>query len=179
MKICPSCREEFLDHIARCNGCHVDLVLEHQVEEFARPSDLLSKNELLESETAAFVEGSLTHCREIEKILLKSLVSCAVYPLSLGCDDDHKAALGASCDKKYVVLIRVVDVDKAKLALEGQFSAQVAKEGRGQFVTGAIDLAHDVVTCPACGETNPLKEGECPVCGLVLGMDNVTEKINS
>jgi hypothetical protein len=78
--------------------------------------------------------------------------------------------LGATGEKKYMVLIKPSDIERAKSALEGQFSDQVAKEGVGHYVRDVIDLASDIITCPACGETNALNHGECPACGLFLGV---------
>lgn len=169
MKICPSCREEFLDHIEMCEICQEKLVSEFAVADLSADDQEISKEALLQGETLAFLEGSLASCREVEKVLKRSKIACAVYPASLECGSSP-ATLGASCDMKYLLLIRPDDLELAKNALEGQFSEQVLREGQGDYVTSAINLNDDVVTCPACGEVAPLKDGECENCGLFLGV---------
>lgn len=168
MKICPTCREEFLDHIESCVTCDDVLVSEQDAKSRPMANATLSKEELLAGETATFLEGSLMHCREIEKMLTKSKISSVVYPVSLQ-SSANAATLGAASDMKYMLLVRASDVDLAKAALEGQFYDQVAKEGKGNFVREVVDLSADVITCPACGETAPLRDGECVGCGLGLG----------
>lgn len=166
MKLCPNCREEYLDHIERCVPCGTSLV--SSIDELPSSHELLDKKTLLQSETVALMEGPLGQCREIEKILHKAKVSCAVYPVSLTCDSHNQPTLGASCDMKYMVLIRPDDVSHAREALEGQFLATVLKEGQGNVARGVINLDDEHITCPACQETGPLHDGECPSCGLVL-----------
>jgi hypothetical protein len=171
MKVCPCCREEFLDHVGACAECGEQLVGEDIAILQPKKHDFLSKEELLQQETIPFLEGSLSHCREIEKILNKSRISCAVYPLSLENSNDA-ATLGATSDMRYVVLIRPCDIELSKIALEGNFLHQVALEGKGKVVLSTIDLEKDVVTCPACHESHALIDGECASCGLFLGVIN-------
>ncbi len=168
MKICPSCREEFFDHVEMCGVCDVALITEEHAESLVAADGLLSKEEVLQDETISFMEAGLMQCRELEKVLARHKISCVVYPVNL--EGQTGAALGATGDRKYMVLIRVSDIEKARLALEGQFIEQVAREGQGPFVKDAIDLSENIISCPACGEANPLKDGECPVCGLFLGV---------
>lgn len=165
MKICPTCRDEFLQHIEICTVCDVALVSHEEAFSFPKES-FLSKEELLK-DAAIFMEAGLNQCLELEKILLKSKISCGIYPASENCDS-NSSTLGASCDMKYLLLVATADVERAKNALEGQFIAQIAKEGKGQFVTDIVDLNQNIITCPACGESNELKNGECPACGLGL-----------
>jgi|GEM_PF-946886 len=167
MKICPKCREEFLDHVENCTACKVDLVTSLEARVLAENADLLSKEEILQGETAIILEGPLAQCRELERLLSQVQVSSVVYPVSLDGDNDQ-TAIGSTKDRKYMLLLRLLDVDRAKKALEGRFIDQVVQEGQGHFVSTAVDLSHDVITCPACGEANPLKNGECPACGLFL-----------
>jgi len=168
MKICPTCREEFFDHVETCGACHVHLISEAEAQALVSSDGLLSKEEMLEAEMVSLVEAGLLQCREIEKALARKKVSCVVYPVNL--EGESSAALGATGDRRYMVIIRVQDLDKAKTALEGQFMEQVAREGQGAFVAEPVNLSEGVINCPACGETNPLKDGECPVCGLFLGV---------
>lgn len=167
MKICPGCREEFLDHIQTCELCNKDLVEEGDELLFKSKGELLSKEELLKSEMIIFTEGVLPQCRELEKVLNDAMVSCAVYPVKT---DYSNQALGASSDMKYQVLIRMDDLALAQEALQGHFRAQIVKEGQGDLVKEVVDLSKDVITCPACLESVTLNNGECPSCGLALGV---------
>lgn len=169
MKMCPSCREEYLDHIEYCGACKAQLLTDDEVQAMPRSvGKFLSKEELLRETTVPLMEGGLTQCREMEKILKDAQISSMVYPVDLGCND-HGATVGTTCAMKYMVLVRESDIGACKMALEGQFLAQVAREGQGQFVHGVIDLSHDEILCPACGEQGALNQGECPSCGLFLG----------
>jgi hypothetical protein len=167
VKICPQCREEFLDHIAQCTDCKVTLVNSLDFTPKAS-AQYLSKEELFNSEMVAFSEGALAQMREVEKILLQSKVSCAVYPVSISSSGSE--VLGATSDLKYAVLVREVDLEAAKTAMEGKFHADVAREGQGFVKQDAIDLEQGEIVCPACGEIGPLRDGECRVCGLHLGV---------
>lgn len=178
MKICPSCQEEYLDHIEKCVGCHEALISELDAKNVRPQNALLTKEDLLNSDMVPFVEGSLAHCREMEKVLLKSRISCVVYPVSLS-SDGNAATLGSASEMKYIVLLRESDVEAAKEALLGKFHDEVAKEGKGSFVRDAIDLTKDSVTCPACEHTGALADGECQNCGLFLGtLDAAPQKSN-
>jgi hypothetical protein len=168
MNICPSCDEEFLDHVSLCSTCGKKLI---QAEHRLNTNDinkLRTKEELLKQETVALSEGSLDHCREFEKILNKSHIACVVYPAKLGCDD-HSTALGASCAVKYLVLVSPADIENCQKALEGHFNSQVVREGQGDFVREIVDISQEEVSCPACGERSALVKGECRSCGLFLG----------
>lgn len=168
MKICANCREEFLDHIEDCTACKQKLVSDlDEISQSATPLKL-SKEEFLKSETVALLEGNLESCIELEKILVKANISVLVYPVKLGCDD-NTATLGSACGVKYMILVRVEDVERCKEALEGRFHEQIAREGLGTFVASTIDLSASEVSCPACGQCGELSEGECASCGLFLG----------
>lgn len=168
MKICQNCREEFLEHVEYCTDCDEKLVSNVGEVSVSTPATMLSKEELLKGETVALLEGALESCRELEKILVKSNISAVVYPVKLGCDD-NAATLGASCSVKYMVLVRVEDVDRCKEALEGRFHEQVAREGLGRFVQDSVDISQSEISCPACEQRGALKNGECSSCGLFLG----------
>lgn len=169
MKICPKCREEFLDEIEICVDCKTPLVSGFDFEPLKSETGLLSKEELFSGDMVAFVEGGVAQCREVEKALARYNVSCAVYPLKLS-SEGNVATLGTTSDMKYVVLIREGDVELAKEAMEGSFHADVAREGKGELYKGLIDLEQDEVTCPACGKVGALEDGECTDCGLHLGV---------
>ncbi|MCA9506894.1 MAG: hypothetical protein KC505_00555 [Myxococcales bacterium] len=170
MKICPSCKDEYLDYIEVCYVCDKKLLSEEEAKVAPPNADrLLSKEELLKEVTVPLVEGGLSQCRELERILEKSRISSAVYPVNLGCNDGSAVVGTTSCSMKYVLLVKESDVGACKEALEGQFHAQVAKEGKGQVVNEVIDLSQEMISCPACGESGELKEGECAFCGLFLG----------
>jgi hypothetical protein len=168
VKTCPSCHEEFLEEITECTDCKLPLVHSADFKPRTKGSDLLSKEELFESEMLPFSEGPLAQCREIEKVLARAKVSCAVYPVNMSSSGTE--TLGTTSDMKYAVLIREADLDAARTAMEGKFHADVAKEGRGQVMVDAIDLEQSEITCPACGHVGPLKDGECSVCELHLGV---------
>lgn len=169
MNICPRCDSEFLDHVSLCSTCHEKLIkaVDRSVLDPAN-NTLVSKEDLLKEETVPLIEGSLDQCRELEKILKKAEIPALVFPAKLGCDD-NSATLGSSCAVKYLLLVRPNDVGRCAQALDGQFQAQVAREGQGDFSREVVDIGQSEITCPACNERGPLKNGECGFCGLFLG----------
>lgn len=167
MKICPSCKEEFIDEIMSCALCQKDLLDENDAHLAESEPGLLSKEELLKSETVAFTEGPIAQCREFEKILGRALISSAIYPLNF---DAGNQALGSATEAKYCLLVRSVDIEAAQLALSGHFQAQIIKEGHGVHRHEAVDLSQEFITCPACLESITLVDGDCPSCGLTLGV---------
>ena len=171
MKICLSCREEYVDRMDICVACKEPLVPDSEANFAPRPKEVLAKEELLKEETIVLTEGALDSCREMENTLGKADIACAVYPVNLGCQDD-KAALGTTCATKYMVLVRPSDLERCKEVLEGRFEDQVAKEGMGNYVKHAVDLAQSQIICPACQEHCTLQNGECSSCGLFLGAPN-------
>lgn len=166
MKICPTCRDEFLDTVTTCSTCAVALV--HEIDFKPHDNLVVDDHTFLQGETAVIVEAPLLQCREVEKILKKAKLPCAVLPKT-SCNDQNQV-LGASCSMTYMVLIDPACHEQAQDALKGHFLALVAKEGQGHAVLDAINLDDELVTCPACNETSRLLEGECPCCGLVLSM---------
>jgi len=168
MKVCPTCSEEFLDHVDSCGHCHEKLSSEAEIKERFVHDVSLSKDALLKEDVINFIEGGLSQCREFERILGTAKIASIIYPCDLA-GERRTDNLGSTGDKKYMVLLKSADIERAKAALEGRFSEQVAKEGQGKYKNEVIDLANDIITCPACAETNPLKDGECPICGLFLG----------
>lgn len=168
MKICPSCEEEFVDHMKMCPDCDQALLSEFDMQEAPKKEAMTSKEELLQAETFPLIEGSLTTCRELEGILSKAKIPSAVYPASLK-SEDNAATLGSAAALKYLLLVGVEDVERCKQLIEGRFHDQVAREGQGKFVSEIVDLSADEISCPACQERGALINGECPSCGLFLG----------
>lgn len=168
MKVCPQCREEYIEQMERCHHCQINLVSEIEAQRIKPKQEILSTKELLEEELVPLSEGVLSQCRELEKALKAEKISCAVYPANLNCGDSG-ANLGASCAMKYQVLVRPQDVPACKDALEGKFLRDLEKEGQGNFVKEAVDLGQNEVLCPACNEKGVLAKGECSFCGLFLG----------
>jgi hypothetical protein len=171
MKICLSCREEYVDRMESCSACSLPLVDAKDAVYEHKAKETVAKEALLKEETLAFMEGSLQGCREVEQILTDALVPCAVYPASLSCDDQN-ATLGAACMTKYLLLIRPSDLERCKDVLEGRFESQVAKEGMGSYVKEAVLVDEGEIVCPACQERGTLENGACSSCGLFLGAPN-------
>lgn len=171
MKICPRCREEYLDSIEICKPC--DSMLMTEEEALGQPENptAISKEALLEQDTVPFLEGALGQCREVEKILYHAQIPCLVYPKDLGCQD-HKT-IGTTCSMQYYLLVKESDIPRSKKALEQRFMDQVAKEGQGAYVHDVVDSAAEHIVCPACGEKGALENDECQSCGLFLGGERI------
>lgn len=168
MKICPSCKEEYVDRMEVCPECEQKLVAEHEIVNEPASDLKKSKENLLKSETMPLIEGALNTCRELEGVLSEAKIESAIYPLKLG-GDDNAATIGSASALKYMLLVRVEDIERCKQLLENRFYDQVMREGKGEYVHDAVDLSADEICCPACKERGSLKMGECQFCGLFLG----------
>jgi hypothetical protein len=105
----------------------------------------------------------LSACREVEAALLDAGVPCM---LGTDTEDGEPLAAGAM---KIGVMVAEDDLARVSAVMKARFEALVAQEGIGQFRTDAIDVTAAEVTCPACGHTGALVNGECADCGLFLG----------
>lgn len=162
---CPRCKAEYFSHVEQCADCRVPLVGEQDVANHhaqGQANDPYLPNPIV------FNQGALDGLKEIALALQKSHIRSAVLPEKLTADD-NAATLGAAAQKKYLLIISESDLEGAKKALEDMFAEAVQKEGRGVLVRDVINLEQSEVTCPACGETGALENGECTSCGLFLG----------
>jgi hypothetical protein len=155
--VCPACGARFRAGFERCASCKVDLVDPSRVV-----VEVHSEGGLAGKKTVALTSASLTACREVERALNKAKIPCAVVAE----DPDGVLAAGAL---KVSVVIAEDDLARANALMLGQFEAMLKREGVGSFNTEAVNVDAGAVTCPACGHSGALKNGECSDCGLFLG----------
>lgn len=160
--VCPTCGGRFRAGFTRCAPCKVDLVdvATYDAAVLARdaPHKALEGKKLV-----AVVSSSLAACREVERALLDAKIPCF---LSTDTGEDEALQTGAM---KVGVMVAEEDLPRIADVMKAGFESLLAKEGRGTFKTEAIDVAADEVSCPACGHTGALVNGECADCGLFLG----------
>ncbi len=160
--VCPTCGGRFRAGFVRCGSCKVDLVDEAVVEAALAARDDPRKA-LAGRKVVAAIHASLSACREIEAALLEAGIPCV---LSADAEEGEPLAAGAM---KIGVMVAEDDLAGVSAVMKARFEALIAKEGVGQFRTDAIDVTAAEVTCPACGFTGALTNGECADCGLFLG----------
>jgi hypothetical protein len=160
--VCPSCGGRFRAGFVRCASCKVDLVDEAVVNAALAARDDPHKA-LAGRKVVAAIHASLSACREVEAALLDAGVPCM---LGTDTEDGEPLAAGAM---KIGVMVAEDDLARVSAVMKARFEALVAQEGIGQFRTDAIDVTAAEVTCPACGHTGALVNGECADCGLFLG----------
>lgn len=164
MLVCPSCRAEFRAGFDRCKDCDVALVDEAKLEEEAVAHGS-PKERLAEVQKAFMPQPNLTACRELEAALLEAGIDCYTHVE----EADADVALGSAAALQYAVVFAQDDIENAKSAMKERFQSMIESEGFGALQTEAVDLEAEEVTCPACGHTGALNEGECTDCGLFLG----------
>jgi uncharacterized protein YbaR (Trm112 family) len=164
MLVCPSCRAEFRAGFDRCKDCGVALVDPDRLEEEAVAHGT-PKERLDGVQKAVIPQPSLTACRELEAALLDAGIDCYTHVE----EADADVALGSAAALQYAVVFAQDAIEDAKAAMKERFQEMVESEGFGQLQTDPIDLEAEEVTCPACGTTGPLSDGECAECGLFLG----------
>lgn len=164
MLVCPRCRSEYVQGIARCASCEVDLVPPSSLDETAEtdnPRELLK-----EAEKAFLAARNLDGARELEGELLEAGILCYVHAAQT------EGALMSAGSIQYSVAFAQEDIPAVKELLEGKTRGLLEQQGLAALATQAVDLEAEEVTCPACGHTGPLDdEGACGDCGLVLGVE--------
>ena len=168
MKICPNCRDEFLEHVTTCAPCQTPLLSKEAAASLPTIQENLSKEEFLSGGAVALLEGNLDACREVEFTLKQAKISSVVFPLSTK-GNGEEGVLGAFSAMKYAVLVQPDKLENCKEVLQSHFRHQVAREGKGALVEHAVDFSMGDAACPACGHVGGLEQDECLSCGLFLG----------
>jgi hypothetical protein len=157
-KVCPSCRGEFQDWVARCPDCDVALQLAGAVLPPQPVGELPPAREL-----TCIERGDPRALHEIAERLQAAGLSSRIasYP------PDEKIRLGgprgSGVATTFGLYVRPADAEEAT-RLRTQLVQETLPESVGHTVVAGTEL-HD---CPACGE--PLAEGarECAACGLAF-----------
>src|SRR5690242_18014873 len=82
MKICPSCHDEYRDDIKVCLQCDVELET-FQPGMTAMPGAAAKAEEIDFSTAVKVFEGQMDACREIEAVLKREKIACALVPHSV------------------------------------------------------------------------------------------------
>jgi len=173
---CPKCRAEFEEGFEVCGSCNVGLV--SNIEDVPEPITPESAVEILkDKELAAIVRGSVSACKEILDTLLNIQIPAVIIPAE---DVDPRSGVAMVLD----VLVAEEDLERAIGLLNNEWKDLLEKDGL-QFMDereeepAEEEISHgedeeydedeEEPACPACGSKEPLKDGECPNCGLYLG----------
>lgn len=151
IKTCPECGGEYALHGQVCADCGRALVLKSDVLENPQP---LRKEE----EGVLLREGRLDYLTDLGNRLSKESIRS-----SIGLRSDPKACAGATV---YGLSVLPEDVDAAK-EIDRALWLQGAPEHASSYRYTEQEL---VGKCPACGTALPGAGGECPECGLVVGI---------
>lgn len=161
MSWCPACRSEYVEGVARCSPCDVELVE-------ALPEALPEKGELLRAavasgEALAIARASYTDaCQMVE-----ALHAAGVDAMVSG--DPASCGKGGQCSHYFVAVLQE-DGKAANDALKAEW-ARLLDHEQMAAAGGEIDLdAEGAKQCPACTATFEGAPDECPDCGLYLGV---------
>lgn len=161
VKVCPSCRSEFVSSATRCNDCDVDLVSPDALEDVTTFED--ARERLKDAETVKLsVSGGLNMARELEKRFQAEEIVCFI-----DAEEAEGAVLGAAA-MHYFLVVDKEDAERVGAVLKQDYQAMIEREGVGEFNTEAVDLEESEVSCPACGHKGALVDGACGDCGLFL-----------
>jgi hypothetical protein len=104
-------------------------------------------------------EGALPACQELETFLKRNKMSCQLVPVTT-----PKGIV-------YAVCINAHDAEKYTSIMQAHFSSMVEREHEQEWQLKDVHLDGSDVTCPACGHTGQLQDGQCTDCGLMLGVN--------
>jgi len=114
--------------------------------------------------------GSLDNCRE----RLKELEYAGVPSIILKYEEIANAMGPPALQLK----VREEDIEDVSDIFREIWEEVLVLEGVGDHVNDVIDLSADTIICPGCQtETDTVtEEGECPECGLFLGLPEEFEE---
>ncbi len=172
MPFCPKCRAEFEDGFNECGSCGVALV--SKIEDLPEPMTPERAGELLKDiPLSVVVRGGVSACKEIANALLNIQIPTVIAPAD---DVDPRSGIAMILD----VLVAEDDLEKAGHFLTNEWK-ELLEQDRLQFIgidgietsteteNEVEEVEEGEPACPACGSTDPLRDGECPNCGLFLG----------
>lgn len=149
-RICPDCATEYLPHVEKCADCGAVLLLH---EEYGKAlAERERRRELVVDKVVAVREGDLKWMRELESVLARSGIPCAVI---------SDPSCGKSCRGTYSIVVPPEDAGRAQDRIEEYFmelhpelrtSRELQNEGR----------------CPACSSPVGAHDRVCADCGLTL-----------
>ena len=158
-KFCPQCGAEYYAHVERCAACEIPL----QTAPFGMVPDTSTlpqtPKEFAPSESLSVVrQAGLDWCRDLADFLVDNGVSARVTsPPGESCST-------GGCGSTYVVVVRSVDLDRARELDQRHLELQVpGAEGLRQTASSTSE-------CPACGTAVGARDEECPDCGLFIGI---------
>lgn len=155
VKLCPSCRTEYLLTASRCADCDVDLV---------DPTALAAEDEALE----AFPEAPQLECVRVAPLAWIRALSDALQEGGVVHRVESATAEDAPPGQRpeifgdvrlFGLYLRSQDAGAAR-ELDSQIAARLVPEEAPALAEGEDEA------CPACGVALPADTTECPECGL-------------
>ena len=161
-KICPSCRDEFVQHVEVCPHCRVPLRTAEEMASAPEPADDDADNVL--ASAVVLRRGNPSDLRELCDLLtargLRFAVDTDPPGRRLAAASRGATAPRSATSREVMLAIYVAEADAAA-------AAQVQREWLLATVPGAVDESvGGIDACPGCGEPLTANATACAGCGL-------------
>ena len=168
---CPKCRSEFRPDVAHCANCEVDLVENlPETDPFETAEGMA---ELIQDrEVQALFVGNHVALLEVQKILAKERIPSVIA-------GEAAEELEAAMHARFYLMIAEEQLEAAKAVVASRWEAGLEQEGlmlkdasavKAEVAEGSDAVEGGDAPCPACGHVVPATVGECPECGLFVGV---------
>jgi predicted amidophosphoribosyltransferase len=184
-KTCPSCGDEFVEHVASCPDCRVPLRAAGEAPpemtlEPAPPATAVQERAL---ESAVLLRrGDTTELRQLAEALTAAGIPCAVDTDPPGenirSPRQLTRAAASGQEARLAVYVDARDAREASAVMTAWFAQTIpGAEGAVEaFAEGGCPgcnepLAENAVACASCGLEFPPLEVSCPQCGRPVAVE--------
>ncbi|MEE8409109.1 MAG: hypothetical protein V3T05_05860 [Myxococcota bacterium] len=162
---CPKCRDEYVDTVAVCAHCEVDLVDAIPDDDVFASPESMSKA-LQGKDLEALFVGNHVALQDAQRNLAEQQFASVIAGEAA---DEIEPGMHA----RFFLMVRASELDAIRRYVQGQWDEGLVSEGL--MLKQNTDVAAVEGGCPACGTEMPGDAAECPECGLFLGNPDAVE----
>lgn len=162
---CPKCRAEFIDTVAVCANCEVDLVDTIPDDDIFVSPETMAKA-LQGADLEAIIVGNHVALQEAQHNLAAQQIASVIAGEA---DDEIEPGMHA----RFFLMVRASELDAIRRHVQNQWAKGLKSEGL--MLKQDDEAPATEGGCPACGTAIPDDAAECPECGLFLGNPDSAE----
>ncbi len=163
---CPSCRSEFREGFSECATCGVALV-EHLDEAPPAMDDASMADYLSDRDVVPVARTNLDALKGLKKLLCNNGIANIIMRSGDG-------GCSTGCSPVLDLVVAEEDVPAVLELMDREFRGLVGTVSENtkdsERLDRVVNLEAERMVCPACDEEIPAGAGECPSCGLFVGI---------
>jgi rRNA maturation endonuclease Nob1 len=181
-KICPSCKDEFVQHVSVCPDCGVPLRTAEEIASSdaaaAAPARARAGDEALGA-AVMLRSGAASELRQLGERLAERGVRFAVDTDPPGARIATSTRGAAGREAQLAIYVQAADAQQASEIYREWMLDTVPGAGDVKQVSGAVDacpgcgepLGASATACASCGLEFPPLEVACPQCGSAVAVE--------